>query len=97
MNIKLLCYELYKIDWVRTHISTIRELNSLKKYYMNNNDLDYKNFMNSYNNELNTVGYDDEMYVSFDEFIDNEFNDKEYIKSLLNDNDLYNQYLDVIK
>ena len=97
MNIKLLCYELYKIDWVRTHISAIRELNSLKKYYMNNNDLDYKNFMNSYNNELNTVEYDGEMYVSFDEFIDNEFNDKEYIKSLLNDNDLYNQYLNDTK
>lgn len=87
MNIKKLCYELYCIDWFFLH-STVNDVKKAKREYYKN-QTDYVNF----DDYLYQIGIKGECPVCFDEFIDNEYRDKEYIKDLLCDNNLYREYI----
>ena len=42
-------------------------------------------------------GYDGELYVCYDEFLDNEYLEEDYIKELLDNEKLYNKYLEDLK
>lgn len=89
--IRKLCYELYKIDWKHSHmITSEREIDSVKNYYQGlvDDDTDY-----TYNDYLEEFGYNGELYSCFDEFCDNEYDDKEYICGLLDDEKLISLYL----
>lgn len=94
MDIRELCYELYKIDWMN-HISHNRQMDALKNYYEDlhiSYDGDY-----TFDDYLFDNGYDGELYVCFDEFLQNEYLDEDYIKEYLLDNDeLIKQYEDDI-
>lgn len=95
MDISQLCYELYKIDWKHSHMITKdREMDSLKNYFEDARyfpDGDY-----SYNNYLEERGYDGELYACYDEFCETEYLDEEYIKYLLdNENLLAVYYADI--
>lgn len=92
-NISELAYELYKIDWMR-RISPERQMDSIKDYYDDkrmdpDDDSDYDDVLFEF-------GFDGEFYVCFEEFLDNEYRDKDYMKSLLNE-DQYKEYLEDIK
>lgn len=90
MNIKELCYDLYLIDWcdARLYVTSISTLK--KGYYKNQADYD------SFEEYLFLNGVKGECPVCFDEFIGNEYRDREYIKGLLCDNDLCQEYLNDI-
>lgn len=97
-NIQKLCYELYKNDWLQ-RISTNRKNDSLKNYYdltreaeQNDPDDNSKPADIDYITYLEDYGFDGELYVCFNEFIDNEYQDQDYMRSLLNDAE-YNDYL----
>lgn len=87
MRICNLVYELYKLDWMnRISIDTRR--NAVKDYYENLIDKTECSF----DDYIEEFGYDGELYACFEEFCDNEYRDKHYIKKLLNDDKLYADY-----
>lgn len=89
-KLKKLCYELYKIDWKRSHLITSeREMDSVREYYegLINNDTD-----DTYNEYLEERGYSGELYACYEEFLDAEYRDEEYICRLLDDEALIAAY-----
>ena len=89
MNIRKLCYELYKIDWKHSHITKEREMDSIKDYYegLIDNDNEY-----TYEDYIEEFGYDGELYVCFEEFCDAEYYDVDYMRTLLDNDKLINIY-----
>lgn len=91
MDISKLAYELYKIDWKKAHwITPEIEKDSLKNYYECLVDFDdsylYKNYIEEF-------GYNGELYVCFEEFLDCEYQDKDYIRELFDNEKLFEEYL----
>lgn len=97
MNIRELCYELYKVDWM-SHMSIKSQMNVVKEYYKNNMYTKYDKYSIEDTLEYYILenGYDGELYVCYDEFLDYEYLNEDYIKGLLNDTELINQYEDDI-
>ncbi len=93
MNIKELCYELYKEDWKLLHgIIREQEKRNMIRYFEEQDTEGY-----SYEDYLDDYGYGRQLYVCFDEFLGAEFTDKEYMYKLLNGNTkLFDEYLKVI-
>jgi len=89
MTIKKLLYRLYRLDWMR-RISTERMMDFLKTYY---EDSKMDTEPTTPEEVLEEFGFDGELYVSYEEFLESEYLDKDYIKGLLNNDDLYNEYL----
>ena len=90
MNIRKLCYELYKIDWKHSHMITKeREMDSIKDYYegLIDNDIEY-----TYEDYIEAFGYDGELYVCYEEFCDAEYYDVDYMRTLLDNDKLINIY-----
>ena len=89
MDIRKLCYELYKIDWKHSHITKEREMDSIKDYYegLIDNDSEY-----TYEDYIEEFGYDGELYVCFEEFCDAEYYDVDYMRTLLDNDKLINIY-----
>lgn len=95
MNIRKLCYELYKIDWKYSHMITKeREMDSIKDYYegLIDNYIEY-----TYEDYIEEFGYDGELYVCFEEFCDAEYYDVDYMRTLLDNDKLINIYHEDIK
>ena len=93
--ISKLCYELYKIDWKHSHMITkYREMDSIKDYYEDlvDDDTEY-----TYNDYLEEFGYDGELYVCYEEFLEAEYLDEDYICSLLDNEKLISMYRKAIK
>ena len=93
-NIQRLAYELYKTNWM-ARISTERQLDALKNYYELQRESEAHNQSYSYdmNDYIQESGYDGEIYACFDEFLDNEYLDKDIMRGLLNDAQ-YDNYLE---
>ena len=95
MDIRKLCYELYKIDWKHSHMITKeREMDSIKDYYegLIDNDSEY-----TYEDYIEEFGYDGELYVCYEEFCDAEYYDVDYMRTLLDNDKLINIYHEDIK
>lgn len=94
-NISKLCYELYKIDWKQAHnITKEREMEYFKDYYRNliGEDTEY-----TYNDYLEEFGYNGELYVCYEEFLEAEYQKDDYICTLLDDYDLIEMYREDVK
>ena len=89
MDIRKLCYELYKIDWKHSHITKEREMDSIKDYYegLIDNDNEY-----TYEDYIEEFGYNGELYVCFEEFCDAEYYNVDYMRTLLDNDRLINIY-----
>ena len=89
MDIRKLCYELYKIDWKHSHITKEREMDSIKDYYegLIDNDSEY-----TYEDYIEEFGYNGELYVCFEEFCDAEYYNVDYMRTLLDNDRLINIY-----
>ena len=92
--ISKLCYELYKVDWKRNHITTDIEIDNIKDYYegLVDNDTDY-----TYEDYVSEFGYGGRLYVCYEEFCEYEYLDKDYICGLLNDDKRIQMYLEDIE
>lgn len=88
-EISNLTYELYKLDWLRK-ISIDKQMDELKNYYKGLTD---DETVYSFEDYIEEFGYDGELYSSKDEFLENEYLLDNYMKSLLDDEDLYMLYL----
>lgn len=89
LNIKKLCYELYKMEWERFHIMYDFKMAIIKEYFKWNALQEDKYTFTEYIDEF---GFDGEVYVCYEEFLDNEYLDKDYICELLKDKELINLY-----
>ena len=95
MDIKRMCYELYKVDWKRTHnITAEREIETIQDYFVGLVDA-YDEY--TYEDYLNEFGYNGELYVCFEEFCEAEYLEEDYITSLLGYDDLLIMYKNDIK
>lgn len=81
-NIRELCYELYKLNWLNTNVSTRIQMDNLLDYY----EVVENGSSESYEEYLGQNGFGYEIYVCFDEFIDFEYRDRDFIGELLADN-----------
>lgn len=100
MLIYQLVYELYKIDWMR-RISADRQMDALKDYYEHlESDWYYLNdreTIMSFDKYICEFGYDGEIYVCLEEFYNNEYLDRDYVKQLLGNDKLYAEYEEHLK
>lgn len=91
MDIKKLCYELYKREWTDRYISKERQYDAVKSYYENlvefDDDEEY-----TFEDYLEDSGYGGELYAGYDEFLDCEYNEKDYMRSLLKDRKFIEMY-----
>lgn len=91
-NLTNLCYELYKVDWKRSHgITPEIEMDSIKNYYeyLANTDSDC-----TYDDYIFEFGYDCGLYVCYEEFCENEYLDWKYMIWLLDNEQLIEMYID---
>lgn len=94
--ISRLCYELYKVDWKRNHMITAdREMDSIKDYYEGLVDMDDTEY--TYNDYLEEFGYDGELYVCYEEFLETEYLEDDYICGLLDNEKLIAMYYQDIR
>ena len=90
-SIRILCYELYKLEWMR-RISVERQKDAMKNWYQETDESERSYY--KFEDFVNDNGYDGELYVCFSEFLGAEYRDKEYIRALLDNEHLYQEYLD---
>lgn len=93
--IKHLIYEIYKTHWIETHTDTKQRLKTLGSYAIK--ILEDKEIC-SIKEYIEEYGYNSECYVSYNEFLENEYQDKNLIKSILEEVEgengkLYNTYV----
>ena len=89
-----IAYELYNQDWIDTHTNTRQRLDSIVDYYLET-DGQYSN--STYDEYIYEVGFSGKIYACYDEFLDNEYQDKDYIIGLLKDTKLIYFYINDIK
>ena len=83
MKFRELLYEIYKVDWKRSHIIfPQREIDVIVDFYeaKNEGDIDENMTIAEY---IEDVGYSGELYVSFNEFLENEYTDGQYMNFLI--------------
>lgn len=89
--VKKIIYELYKVDWEREHKITP----DIKRSFM----IDYYKYLfnpeeYSFQDYLEEFGYNGELYLSFEDFLKNEYLKEDYVRGLINeDKDLLDIYL----
>ena len=97
-NISEIAYELYKLDWTNSNVSEKMQLDALREYFKyrkecieNNEEID------SFDEWLWEVGYGHgSLYVCYEEFCDEEYRDRDYIRYLLDDTELFLMYCEDI-
>lgn len=93
-DIQTLAYTLYKVDWLR-RISHDRIADLVKNYYEEQKECSFDDW--TIEDYFDEYGFNGEMYVCLNEFLDAEYRDKEYMKKLLDNPALYDEYLADIK
>ena len=83
LELRKCIYELYKQDWIHEHLSNQQVKDTIVDYFEglvdSSEDFTFQDYIEEY-------GYTNgEVYSCYDEFMDNEYSDEEYIKSLLED------------
>lgn len=86
-------YERYQLDWLRNHNFSIKDLLQVIE------ETPFSREVNIVEDKLSAfeeVGFNGELYVCFNEFLDNEFQDKDYMKFLLTEEE-FEEYLKIQK
>lgn len=94
MSIQEALYELYKIDWLHSHMITAeRQMDVVRQYYcaVKSGDVDC-----SLTECIEEYGYDGELYACFDEFMENEYEDVAYIRQLCCNDQMFDDYIDTL-
>lgn len=89
-DLKEISYELYKMHWKRKHISLEREMATYREYELET--LEYQEEFGeiiTYEEWLFERGFDGELYACFDEFLDYEYQDTDYMSYLLGHNSVF--------
>lgn len=91
MDIRELAYQLYIIDWKHEHITPEIEADAWKDYFEDAEDFtEY-----SFEDYLWDCGYGSgTLYVCYEEFLNSEYLNEDYMKELLNNEKLFKMYLE---
>ena len=88
MNIKQIAYEKYKLDWMKRHGYTladlIRELQSCVEEADEDETIDLNEIFQDWEFDF---GFHSEIWVCYEEFLESEYQDKEYMREILDDVD----------
>lgn len=87
-----IAYELYKQDWIETHTTATQRLNDIRIWAETEIENHDEDMACSYEECREEFGYDGELYACYDEFLDSEYLDKEYMYYLLQDKTLIEAY-----
>ena len=86
-DLKSMLYELYKLDWKASHNITPERETMILKDYLNLYPPECYTKANppeqSFEQFLEEMGYQGELYVCYDEFLECEYKDVRYVKFLL--------------
>lgn len=87
MNIKTIAYRKYQLDWMIRHGYSLYQLMDMLTE-IQNEDLSVS--INDCFDEFEfTVGFAGVIWVSYSEFLDNEYQDEDYMKELLTVKEYY--------
>lgn len=90
MDIKKIAYEKYKLDWMMGHGYTLVDImNELDDMQEDEPDTCVSNLFSDWEYEF---GFESEIWACYDEFLECEFDDKDYMRTILNDEE-YEYYL----
>lgn len=81
IDIAKIAYEKYKIDWMMSHGYTLNAIYDLAEAWLEDSKFDDNH--NSLGEYIEDIGFNGILWACFDEFLDYEFTDKEYIQKLL--------------
>lgn len=97
-DISEIAYELYKQDWIDSNVTQEDRLNTLRKYFKYRKEcLENNDEVDSFDEWLWESGYGNgSLYVCYEEFCDEEYRDRDYIRYLLNDTELFLMYCEDI-
>lgn len=90
ITISMIAYMLYTQEWVSTHTTLKERLQAIKNYCAYIEDIletEPETEIPSFSEWLENFGYEGEIYVCFEEFRNTEYHDKDYILSLLGDDE----------
>ena len=91
-DLRTLCYSLYQLDWKKRHnITPEVEEKAIKSYLEEYEPKDFTNAeppAQTFQEYLDEVGYDGEYFVCFEEFLECEYQDHDYIMELLSGMDI---------
>lgn len=90
-DIKYLCYELYKIDWLEANVNSNQQRAEYRKYFLTkiSSEEKYNDENYTFEKHLELYGYNTKMYLSYEEFCKTAFINTEYINYLLGDKAVY--------
>lgn len=94
-RISNVAYELYKQNWIDTNTSRETRLDDIRNWgeeEIQNNDEESARTYEECRDELGYVG--GESYVCYEEFLDAEYQDKEFMEELLQSKALIKAYLE---
>ena len=94
MEIKEKAYQLYKFDWLASHNYTLDDV--LKKVWTIINHIGFDIEVEAdLLDAFEEIGFNGEIYACFDEFIDSEYQDSQYMECLLGgtESDDYKAYI----
>lgn len=95
------CYEIYKVDWKRTHVTPEEEAAEREEYEdalaeaKEFDDADFADLYPTFDAWVDEHGYGGSLWVCRAEFEECEFRDPAYMESLLTDNKMWTAWLDV--
>ncbi len=88
-DLQTLIYGLYQLDWERQHNITVDDKVAVMKEYLEVYPPECFTAANppdqTFDEYFFEVGYNGSLYVCFDEFLDAEYHDEEYVSFLLKD------------
>ena len=92
-TISKIAYELYTMDWVNRFVSHELQLSTYREYLLYRNEcLMNDDECDSFDEWIWDYGYNGFMYACYEEFIDCEYLEAEYIEMLLGDKALIDLY-----
>ena len=81
MSIEVIAYEKYKLDWMVKHGKTIGDL--ICELSLSQQDDPNKSIASLFRNWEFDRGFNGEIWACFDEFLESEYQDEYYMRSLL--------------
>lgn len=79
-SLERIAYEKYQLDWLKNHNFSIKDLLQEIETVPFSRE---RNVVEDKLEAFEEIGFNGEIYVCFEEFLDNEFQEKDYMKFLL--------------
>lgn len=94
-GISYVAYELYKQNWIDENISQEQRLENIRRWGQTEIENEDEDLAYSYEEYREELGYSGgELYVCYDEFIEAEYQDRDFMRELLKSESLIQAYIE---